>query len=43
MHQCLDRKLSEGDFERAVRSLLKAGFRKSRSVPISWQAYQGSP
>jgi radical SAM superfamily enzyme YgiQ (UPF0313 family) len=28
MHQCLDRKLSEGDFERAVRSLLKAGFSK---------------
>jgi radical SAM superfamily enzyme YgiQ (UPF0313 family) len=30
MHQCLDRKLSEGDFERAVRSLLKAGFSKEQ-------------
>ena len=28
LHQCLDRKLSEGDFERAVRSLRKAGFSK---------------
>jgi radical SAM superfamily enzyme YgiQ (UPF0313 family) len=30
MHQCLDRKLSEGDFERAVRSLHKAGFSKEQ-------------
>jgi radical SAM superfamily enzyme YgiQ (UPF0313 family) len=28
MHQCLDRKLSEGDFERATNSLRKAGFSK---------------
>lgn len=30
MHQLLDRKLSEGDFERAVRCLLKAGFTKEQ-------------
>jgi len=30
IHQCLDRKLSDGDFERAVRSLLKAGFSKEQ-------------
>jgi radical SAM superfamily enzyme YgiQ (UPF0313 family) len=30
MHQRLDRKLSEGDFERAVRSLIKAGFAKEQ-------------
>ena len=30
MHQCLDRKLSEGDFERAVHSLLRAGFLKAQ-------------
>jgi Radical SAM superfamily len=30
MHQFLDRKLSEGDFERAVRSLLKAGFAREQ-------------
>jgi radical SAM superfamily enzyme YgiQ (UPF0313 family) len=30
MHQFLDRKLSEGDFERAVHSLLKAGFAKKQ-------------
>jgi radical SAM superfamily enzyme YgiQ (UPF0313 family) len=30
LHRCLDRKLSEGDFERAVRSLLKAGFSKEQ-------------
>jgi radical SAM superfamily enzyme YgiQ (UPF0313 family) len=30
LHQCLDRKLSEGDFERAVRSLHKAGFSKEQ-------------
>ena len=30
MHRLLDRKLSEGDFERAVRCLLKAGFLKEQ-------------
>jgi radical SAM superfamily enzyme YgiQ (UPF0313 family) len=30
MHQCLDKKFSEGDFESAVRSLLKAGFAKEQ-------------
>ena len=30
LHQSLDRKLSEGDFERAVRCLLKAGFSKEQ-------------
>ena len=30
LHQFLDRKLSEGDFERAVRSLLKAGFAREQ-------------
>jgi radical SAM superfamily enzyme YgiQ (UPF0313 family) len=30
LHQCLDRKLSEGDFERAITSLLKAGFSKAQ-------------
>lgn len=30
MHQCLDEKFSEGDFESAVRSLLKAGFAKEQ-------------
>jgi len=30
MHRSLDRKLSEGDFERAVRCLLKAGFVKKQ-------------
>jgi radical SAM superfamily enzyme YgiQ (UPF0313 family) len=30
IHRSLDRKFSEGDFERAVRSLLKAGFAKEQ-------------
>jgi radical SAM superfamily enzyme YgiQ (UPF0313 family) len=30
LHQVLDRKFSEGDFERAVRCLLKAGFAKEQ-------------
>jgi radical SAM superfamily enzyme YgiQ (UPF0313 family) len=30
LHQCLDGKLSEGDFDRAVRSLIKAGFDKDQ-------------
>ena len=30
MHQLLDRKFSEGDFERAVRGLIKAGFAKEQ-------------
>jgi len=30
LHHCLDRKLSEGDFERAITSLLKAGFSKAQ-------------
>ncbi len=30
LHQCLDGKLSEGDFDRAVRSLIKAGFAKDQ-------------
>ena len=30
LHQCLDGKLSEGDFERAVRALIKAGFAKDQ-------------
>lgn len=30
LHQLLDRKLAEGDFERAVRCLLKAGFAKEQ-------------
>ena len=30
LHQSLDRKLSEGDFERAVRCLLRAGFSKEQ-------------
>ncbi len=30
LHQFLDRKFSEGDFERAVQSLLKAGFAREQ-------------
>ncbi|MGE5840201.1 MAG: B12-binding domain-containing radical SAM protein, partial [Deltaproteobacteria bacterium] len=43
LHRCLDRKLSEGDFERAVGSLLKAGFAKAQVGAYILAGLPGQP